>query len=620
MGDRSSGTAMRHGRVHALIALLVASTAIVGVALPASADTGPPSRPTGLTISNDGLIQWDPPSAEDAASVTGYHLTADDGTDTGVAVDLPPDATSYQIVVVPEEMYRVSLVATSDSGDSTRAWWGLCLCQAPDVPTDFRLGTLPNGHYGVSWVPPADWGGPKHRYDASLDGYAIYPTMGAGSGDRDYVDLSNQYPRKHSLRVIAANDLYKATPVVVDADVPLPPRLPGPIALINVEDAEHQVNPSIPPADWLVTFAADDGGGMENVRFAIDGFLATSYTTTPTTALVTYPYIGDALPRFGPHVLTVWGENERGVGPVTAMTIMRGTGPLPFQHVSVTSTGLVSWSEPLLASGVHEAMTSQIINVDGSGIAQVSPDVRTYQLTGFSTGATSSHVITVIAYEDAWTNPAAQSPSPPFTFTLDGIQPDSVAVSRPLADRSLLVRWHQPHPDSLLGYVVTATAISNDDGRPYVAATVSRPGSATAATLTGLPTDQPVSIHVEARSAAGTYAADGSGQAWDAVPTTLRLYRTHIVGTRGKQYHAAIWLRRGDKTFSGWLPGARGSLYVKDGTKWRFVAHAVTDVHGKAFVNVRKDRSAYYRLTFPAQRVGGVRYLGSSGTLSVTLH
>ena len=39
----------------------------------------PPSKPTGLTVRNDGLIQWDPPSAEDAASVTGYHLTADDG-------------------------------------------------------------------------------------------------------------------------------------------------------------------------------------------------------------------------------------------------------------------------------------------------------------------------------------------------------------------------------------------------------------------------------------------------------------------------------------------------------------------------------------------------------------
>jgi hypothetical protein len=166
---------------------------------------------------------------------------------------------------------------------------------------------------------------------------------------------------------------------------------------------------------------------------------------------------------------------------------------------------------------------------------------------------------------------------------------------------------------------VTATAISNDTGRPYVAATVTRPGIATAATLTGLPTDQPVSIHVAVRSAAGTYAADGTGQAWDAVPTSMRLYQTHILGTRGKQYHAAMWLRRGDKSISDWLPRARGSLYVHDGTKWRFVAHAVTDSHGKAFVNVLKDHSAHYRISFPAQRVDGVRYAASSATLSVTM-
>ena len=620
MGDRSDRTTLRKTGRRAPMAALVALTAVIlGVPFPASADTGPPSKPTGLTVSSDGLIQWDPPSSEDAASLTGYHLAAGDGTGPGVAVDLPPDATSYQVVIVPEERYDISLVAMNSSGASAPAWWGICLCQAPDAPTDFQFGTLPNGHYGASWVPPADWGGPKHHYVVTLDANSTYPTtLWVVSGDRDYVDLSNQLPRKHSVQVVAANDLYNAAPVVLDVDVPLPPRLAGPITLIKVEDAEHQVNP---PADWVVTFAApDDGGAIENVRFAIDGVSAASYQTTPTTALVTYPFIWDELPRFGPHVLTVWGENRRGGGPVTTLTIMRGPGPVPFQHVSVTPTGVVSWSDPLQASGVHEPMTSQIINVDGSGIALVSPDARTFQLTSFSTGATSRHVIQIIALnEDPATNPGSQSPSPLFPFTLDGVQPDSVVVSRPLADHSLLVRWHQPHPDSLDGYVVTATAISNDTGRPYVAATISRPGTATAATLTGLPTDQPVSIHVEARSAAGSYGADGSGHAWNAVPTSMRLYQTHIVGSRGTKQHATIWLRRGDKTLGAWLPHARISLYARAGAQWRFVAHAVTDSHGTAVVDLPNERSAHYRIAFPAQRIAGARYAGSSGTLSLTL-
>jgi hypothetical protein len=178
MGDRSVRTWSGRAVKRSLITLVTVATASIGLALPVSADTGPPSKPTGLTASSDGLIQWDPPSAEDAASVTGYLLTADDGTEPSLAVNLPPDATSYQLVISPEEMYRISLVAMSDSGTSAPAWWGICLCQAPDAPSDFQLGTLPNGHYGVSWVPPADWGGPKHHYDVSLDVSRFIPPCG----------------------------------------------------------------------------------------------------------------------------------------------------------------------------------------------------------------------------------------------------------------------------------------------------------------------------------------------------------------------------------------------------------------------------------------------------------
>ena len=251
MGDWSDRTTMRKGHKRASIALLVATAASMVLALPAQADAAPRDRPTGLAFNQAHVLSWGAPPPEDAAIITGYRLTADDGTDPEFTAELPADATQYQIELPGSRRYQVVLIAESAAGDSPPTVTWACVCQAPTAPTDFQFGTLANGHFGVSWAPPADWGGPDHRYDVSFVGETGYPYLDVQSGDRDWIDLSDQVAQGHSLRVVAINAALSGTPVVVDAEVPLPPRLPGPITIVQATESPFGYSPS-----WVVTRAA----------------------------------------------------------------------------------------------------------------------------------------------------------------------------------------------------------------------------------------------------------------------------------------------------------------------------------------------------------------------------
>ena len=138
-------------------------------------------------------------------------------------------------------------------------------------------------------------------------------------------------------------------------------------------------------------------------------------------------------------------------------------------------------------------------------------------------------------------------------------------MSHPLADHAVVVRWHEANPKAVVSYQVKA--IVYDVAGWHVAKTVTLPGTATAVTMQGLPADLGLELQVGAIGATGPWIAGGLGEAWAAVPTSMRLYQTHIVGSRGTKQHATIWLRRGDETIADWLPRARVSLYTRVGAQ-----------------------------------------------------
>jgi Fibronectin type III domain len=577
-----------------LIGLVITALAMVLSVLPASAESGGPATPSISGLDTNGYLVWSPPSVGDAALITGYRITADDGTDPVETYDVAAGATYFLLPALPVGPYTVSLYAESGSGESAPASVSYYSCAVPDSPTDVQVGQLPNGHFGIWWTPPIDWGGPGDSY--SLTQAGTQQQIGkVQTADNNFFDVSDLSAGTYTFQLQAHNQAYWSPPITLTFTVPRPPRVPAAVSDIELTDSDNSTN-----VTWT---DGDDGGGHTITYMNVDGSGSDDFDLSATSEIIRWPagntYEGMSLyplPRpDGAHVLDLGVKNTRGPSPESFVTFMHGSGPVPFQQVSVSPLGLVSWGHPADVSSDNEPMTSQSVYIGGVLVASgLAPSVRTYQLTSLPL----ADIVEVSAV-----GPDGESFSPPAPFTLTFATSISATVTRPLRDGELDLQWEAN------GFATSYEAWvqpSSEDGY-----WVTVPFGQTSLALKGLPGDGLVRIEFDGVADRNELFLSLSGTPWAAVPTSLTDVPRRPA-TSGATTRATIALKRGPASGSLPLASARVSLWEAEGGKWRFVRHLRTDASGFTSFGRSWNPAVRYRVSFAKQSVRGVGYAAST--------
>ena len=601
-----------HFRLAARAAVIVMLASFLGVATTAPAKADPP-QPQGAIVYDlgpTGLAHWtDPVAGQDP--ITGYRLTVETqvGNDVVGSYDLPPDARTFQIPVLPQGLYWVRANVESSFGESQGPAAYYYAFAVPDALTFSGTGRDSHGHFSIRFNQGTSFGGPVGvgTYVMTVDGQAATPLWETVDDESAWLDLSDASVGVHTVTFAASNPAYTGPAASAVVDVQPPADLPG-SGLVHFADAGNGT--VITGGEFFA-----DGGGLTRLHWRLDN--GPEMVTDLTDKIVINwqkdnPLLkvdGVWMPRAqASHNVAYWAVNGKGAGAKGYVSWVHGDGPDAPDVVDLSVDGTLGWAygTPVPDSRPHRQ--TQAVYVDGARIAWGLPITsNVYSLGHLSPG---EHVIEVASSVGG-----IETFSAPLVVHLDAPKITSLVATRPLRDREVDLVWHDGHPASTLGYDVTVMDGTRVIQRRTFAKTVRT------ARLTGLPGGQLVRITVAARNLSGEQGRSVSARSWARVPTQLRLSgSTHRVLSIGKAHHVNLYLTYGVTGATHPLAGDLFYVYFRVGGHWEFASSGLTDKHGRVAADLYGYDSGTYRVTVPAHAVDGVRYAGSpSRQFSVTL-
>ncbi len=442
------------------------TAATVGGAGPASAASAAvtpataPGAPTGVTATagkGQATVTWTPPASNGGSPVTGYTVTASDGTtiaaaatSTSATVTGLTNGTSYTFTVTATNAAGVSAASTASNAVTPTG--------PPDSPS-FTGWTVGNGQATLDWQAPVNNGGePVTGYTITMEPGGITYLEAATATSLTVTGLTDG--TSYSFSITATNELG-----------------PGPAA-----DAVGPVIPiTVPGAPTAVTATAASGSATVTwTAPATEGSEVTGYTVTaaPGGASVTVPGTASAATLTGltngtAYTFTVTAADAAGTGTASAPSAAVTPGPVPAPPVDVqattgNATATVTWAAPASAGG--SAITSYIVTA-GPGSTTVTVPGTTLTATFTGLADNTSYRFTVLAV-NSYGDSAPSGSSPAVTPTAPAA-PDAPFITNVTGEDSAVeVTWVPPDTGTadLTGYVITTSAggsaVSTLSGRP----------------------------------------------------------------------------------------------------------------------------------------------------------
>ena len=445
-----------------------------------------PGAPTSVAVSSSttdtATITWQPPASNGNTPISGYRVSRDGVSTTGVGpitFDVPASSASYTMSpLVSGGTYNLSVAAVNAAGEGPEVTMAVIVsatagATVPSIPTAVLVTAPSTSQATVAWSPPvSDGGSPITGYRVSRDGTATsgtvnYTTVVAATARSFTMNLL--YPaRTYNLSVAAINGV--GTGPTFTGAVTIPEADP-PVNLPSVPTSVTRAAPS--PTSAIITWAAPastGGSAITGYRVARDGVGGTS-TVAPASA-TSYTFGG--LTGSTAYFLSVAAINSAGEGPASfddVVTPAASTGPAaPGAATSVvgsspsTSQATITWAPP--ASDGGSAITGYRVTRDGvatSGTGAYSTVVaataRSFTMNLLFTG--SEYNLTVAAINAIGTGPAGSVAilvGGAASTTVPTV-PTSVTRTSPTSDTAV-INW-QP-PASIGGSAITGYRVSRD--------------------------------------------------------------------------------------------------------------------------------------------------------------
>ena len=517
--DASTTTCVVTGLTNATAyAVTVTATNDIGTSDPSSSVSGTPAAQAPSTVSGvlvtsgaeSASVSWSAPS-DNGASITGYVVTADNGTDTPTTCDVNGTTLSCNLTGLTNGIeYSITVTATNGAGMSSASIpVSVTPAAAPDAPTAVSV-VASDGALSVSWSAPSTNG-------ATISGYAVNVVHGSdtpftcsAAGTASSCEVAGLVNgTTYAITVTATNSAGVSSPSTsIDGT---PATTPGAPTDIIVAASSGSLS---------VSWSAPSDGGSSITGYTVTAAHGSDTPVTCTTdgSSTTCDLIG--LTNGTAYLVSVSATNAMGTtnsdGAVTGTPAAAPSEPTDVSVVSQNGSLLVSWSS---AEGNGATVTSYTITltdgIDSLIVTTVSGSATSTTITGLTNGTTYSVIVTATNSQGEGSGSTPQDATP---ATTPGA-PTDITVTP--SDHSLSVSWSAPSNggSDITGYTVTA------DNGVDTPSTCTTDGTTSTCDITELTNGSPYSVSVSATNAVGTTSSAGSVTATPATtpdaPTSL---------------------------------------------------------------------------------------------------
>ncbi len=456
--DASTTTCVVTGLTNATAyAVTVTATNDIGTSDPSSSVSGTPAAQAPSTVSGvlvtsgaeSASVSWSAPS-DDGASITGYFVTADNGTDTPTTCDVNGTTLSCNLRGLTNGIeYSITVTATNGAGTSSASIpVSVTPAAAPDAPTAVSV-VASDGALSVSWSAPSTNG-------ATISGYAVNVVHGSdtpftcsAAGTASSCEVSGLVNgTTYAITVTATNSAGVSSPSTsIDGT---PATTPGAPTDIIVAASSGSLS---------VSWSAPSDGGSSITGYTVTAAHGSDTPVTCTTdgSSTTCDLIG--LTNGTAYLVSVSATNAMGTtnsdGAVTGTPAAAPSEPTDVSVVSQNGSLLVSWSS---AEGNGATVTSYTITltdgIDSPIVTTVSGSATSTTITGLTNGTTYSVIVTATNSQGEGSGSTPQDATP---ATTPGA-PTDITVTP--SDHSLSVNWSAPSNggSDITGYTATAYA------------------------------------------------------------------------------------------------------------------------------------------------------------------
>ncbi|SVA14390.1 uncharacterized protein METZ01_LOCUS67244, partial [marine metagenome] len=316
---------------------------------------GAPDAPTSLTatalIAIDIALDWDTPTEDNGAVITGYKIerSTDDINYAVTVADTGNTDTDYTdtdatLVTDTTYYYRVSAINSFGAGALSNVASALA-GDKPDQVTGLVITSATTSTLDLDWVAPSDNGYTISGYliEKSLDG-TTFTTLVASNPDLDYTDVSLNTNQLYYYQISAINVFGTGATSAVGNGPPLPTP-PATLSLTVVTDVRIDLTWSDPTGVEESGFKIESSLDNSNWSTVVadTGSTALTYSNTGLTPLTDYYY----------RVSTLNVSGESSASSVeTAKTFGVTVAPTNFTALSLTGAQIqLDWEEPTITNG-----------------------------------------------------------------------------------------------------------------------------------------------------------------------------------------------------------------------------------------------------------------------------
>jgi len=521
----------------------VNATNAVGTSDPSTSVAGTPaaqvpSTVTGVLVTSGNAsasVSWSAP-ANNGATISGYTVTADNGTDTPTTCDVDGTTLTCSLTALTNgSTYAISVTATNSAGTSAASTpVSVTPAGVPDAPESVSV-LASNGTLSVSWSAPANNGATISGYTATADNGSDTPTTcSVTTTNCDLTGLTNG--TSYIVTVTATNSAGTSVNARADGIPATTPSAPTDITVV--------------PSDGTLTvsWTAPSDGGSTITGYTVT---ATHGSDTPVTCTTDGSSTNcdiTGLTNGVAYVVSVSATNAMGTtgsdGGVTGTPAAAPNEPTDVSLLAENNAVYVSWTS---ATDNGASITSYTITLDDGVhtpvVVTVSGLATSAYISGLTNGTTYSVVVTATNPQGAGPGSTPQDVTP---ATTPGA-PTGIIVTP--SDGTLSVSWTAPSSggSDITGYTVTA-----DDGVD-APSTCTTDGSSTTCDITELTNGTAYSVSVSATNAMGTTSSAGSVT---STPATTPDAPTSLNVTAGNGTLTITWSA---PTFNG---GATISAYT----------------------------------------------------------